>query len=181
MMATKRCSTCKIDKLLTHYHKKAQNKTDGHTNVCKVCCKTYSAKWRSENVNKLREDKAQDYLNNKEKYKSRASKWKLDNRGKAAANNARRRAGRASLSSDPQAKAGLYGLACKLNALTPSNLQVDHIEPLVHPDICGLHNGRNLQLLAQEFNTKKSNRRDYLTPMDRLHGIEGKRLTIPTC
>jgi hypothetical protein len=177
----KTCSTCEVDQPLTSYHKKAGNKLDGHTNVCKSCCKAYSSKWRGDNVDKLREDKAQEYLLNEGKYKLRAAKWKQDNRGRATELNAKRRAGRASATTNHEDNSGMYSLARKLNELTGSNLQVDHIEPLVHPDICGLHNGHNFQLLSSTLNTKKSNRRDYQTPMDKLHAIKGKRLTIPTC
>ena len=165
---TKACSTCNVDQPLTSYHKKAENKVDGRTNVCKTCCKAYSAKWRGENVEKLRDDKAQEYIANMDKYKARASQWKQDNRGKATASNAKRRAGRASATSNHEDKSGMYKLARRLYDLTGSELQVDHIEPLVHPDVCGLHNGYNFQLLANNLNTRKSNRRDYSTPIDRL-------------
>ena len=171
-MMTKPCSTCNVDQPFTSYHKKAGNKVDGHTNVCKTCCKAYNAKWRGENVEKLREDKAQEYIDNADRYKARAAQWKQDNRGKATANNAKRRAGRASATTNHEDNSGMYKLARRLHDLTGSELQVDHIEPLVHPDICGLHNGYNFQLLATNLNTKKSNRRDYQTPMDKLRNAK---------
>jgi hypothetical protein len=164
----KPCSTCGESLPFSSYHKKSQNKVDGHTNVCKSCCTSYSLKWRSENVDKLRRDKAKDYLDNKDTYKGRASKWKQNNRYKATANNAKRRAGYASSTTRHVDVRGMYYIANKLNELTGSSLQVDHIEPLLHPDICGLHTGVNLQLLSFKLNATKCNRRDYLTPMDKL-------------
>jgi 5-methylcytosine-specific restriction endonuclease McrA len=37
-------------------------------------------------------------------------------------------------------------------------LTIDHIDPLNHPLICGLHNRFNLQLLTKEENSQKGNR-----------------------
>ena len=164
----KSCSTCKVTQPLSNYHKKAQNKVDGHTNVCKSCCKAYGAKWRKENADKVREDKAKDYLNNIDKYKTRAVQWKRENRYKATASNAKRRAGRASPTTNHDDARGMYKLSRKLNELTGGDLQVDHIEPLVHSDICGLHTGVNLQLLASKVNATKGNRRDFITPIESL-------------
>jgi hypothetical protein len=169
------CSTCSKSLPFSSFHKKAQNKADGHTNVCKACCVAYSLKWRSENVDKLREDKARDYLENTASYKDRASKWKKDNRAEASSNSARRRAGNRSAAANHTDVRGMYLLARKLNKLTGSCLQVDHIEPLIHPHVCGLHTGVNLQLLSSKINATKSNRRDYLTPMDKLRNAEAKR------
>ena len=42
----------------------------------------------------------------------------------------------------------------------PEGMVVDHIIPLNHPDICGLHCKENLQYLTVEQNSKKSNNFD---------------------
>lgn len=39
-------------------------------------------------------------------------------------------------------------------------LEVDHIIPLKHPLVCGLHVEENLQLLTPEENNKKRNKFD---------------------
>ena len=39
----------------------------------------------------------------------------------------------------------------------PEGMQLDHIIPLNHPDVCGLHNTCNFQWLSVEDNSRKSN------------------------
>ena len=85
---------------------------------------------------------------------------------------AKRRAAKKSGTCDLTALKCIYSLCSRLNALTKSSLQVDHIEPLNHADICGLESQFNLQLLDGPMNLKKSNRRDYITPMDKLRNAK---------
>lgn len=42
----------------------------------------------------------------------------------------------------------------------PEGFELDHIIPLNHPDVCGLHNTWNFQWLSKEDNNKKSNKFD---------------------
>lgn len=42
----------------------------------------------------------------------------------------------------------------------PNGMVVDHIIPIHHDDICGLHISCNLQYLTKEENSSKSNRWD---------------------
>jgi 5-methylcytosine-specific restriction endonuclease McrA len=52
----------------------------------------------------------------------------------------------------------LYLEAMKLTKLTGERYVVDHIVPLINPDVCGLHLPWNLQVMTQEENLKKSNK-----------------------
>ena len=54
----------------------------------------------------------------------------------------------------------------------PEGCELDHIIPLNHPDVCGLHNTWNFQWLDSEDNSKKSNQFDG-TP----ENISWKKLT----
>jgi hypothetical protein len=51
----------------------------------------------------------------------------------------------------------IYERAIAITRLTGIKHVVDHIIPLVHPDICGLHVPWNLRILTQDANAAKSN------------------------
>lgn len=52
----------------------------------------------------------------------------------------------------------LYLKAQELTKLTGQRYVVDHIVPLINPEVCGLHVPWNLRVMTQEENLKKSNR-----------------------
>lgn len=57
-----------------------------------------------------------------------------------------------------QAMRQLYLSAQRLTKLTGVRYVVDHIVPLINPDVCGLHVPWNLRVMTQEENLKKSNK-----------------------
>ena len=59
-----------------------------------------------------------------------------------------------SLPSDRAAVLEMY------RAARASGATVDHIVPLNHPDVCGLHVSWNMQLLSREDNSRKGNKFD---------------------
>jgi len=52
----------------------------------------------------------------------------------------------------------LYLQAMELTKLTGERYVVDHIIPLINPEVCGLHVPWNLRVITQEENLKKSNK-----------------------
>lgn len=159
-MITRICNDCgeakDLDLLM-----KAQGCLHGRRKLCKACsvirvqknvCPTkkasYDAVRRSENIEKIR---AYD-----------TERSRLPHRRAAHNESTRRR--RANLVKatpvgfDKEAVVALYLLAQKLNRLTGSTLQVDHIKPLAKG---GEHNITNLQLLDAKLNNAKGVKEHY--------------------
>ena len=97
---------------------------------------------------------------NRVKHSLATEKWRKDNPGyyRQYASLRTRRIAQAKLKSltelDDLVLEEFYDLACKLG------LEVDHIVPLTHPRVSGLHVPWNLQLLSRTENAKKSNKFD---------------------
>ena len=60
----------------------------------------------------------------------------------------------------------IYDEAARLTWLTGIEHTVDHVIPLRHPLVCGLHNQFNLQVLPRYINDRKSNDFDVLQQLE---------------
>jgi hypothetical protein len=122
--------------------------------------------FRESNADRLLK-KNRDYrAANRERLKEAQRAWRKANHGKVIANvTARkkrvRRATPPWLSRSQRKEIQqFYVNAAAANEALGANYQVDHIVPIVHDLVCGLHVPWNLQLLTAEENVEKSNRFD---------------------
>jgi hypothetical protein len=74
----KECKSC-LKVMPFEQFVKNKNKSDGHHTVCKVCTKTYKAKYYQENKDRLLSGFKARYLENSEKYKSRQRELRNSN------------------------------------------------------------------------------------------------------
>ncbi len=91
----------------------------------------------------------------KERNKTRTAQWKKDNKKTYNAYLANKKS-RIKQATPPWADQK----ALKAVYLARENAEVDHIIPILHPGICGLHVPWNLQYLAPLDNNMKNNRFD---------------------
>ncbi len=152
-MENKFCTTCKI----------RPPRRAGSVN-CAVCHKEYNRRWAQKNRVK--------HLATKKRYNSKHAEQQAWAMAHPSANNIACRAYRArnpdkraalthlrvraeKRATPPWDQAGIRKLYLKAKAM---GMTVDHIVPLRHPLVCGLHVHANLQLLVAAENSKKQNR-----------------------
>lgn len=122
------------------------------------------AKWVAENPDKKDATRQRWREQNRETYLASCSrsgrKWRESNPEKVTAKTARRRAQLRAAAvewADPDAMEAFYREARRLTAETGIEHQVDHIDPLQHPLVCGLHNQFNLRVVTADANRRKHN------------------------
>lgn len=139
----------------------------------------YQKDWRENNKEHTKEYKKEHWIKNKEsisrkqveyqrnnmdKFAIRQKKYESTEKGKLAKrtyrNNRRCREKNARLGNAFLKETLLIYKACYKMRKEGLNVEVDHIVPISHPDVCGLHVPWNLQIIPAKENRRKTNKFD---------------------
>lgn len=121
-------------------------------------------KWKLENFERYKQAAAEYYQANKEDINARISKNRKENSHIYAEHCrryfAKRKLGTSSKLTEKDLRdiKDFYALAKALTKATDEKWQVDHIVPLKHDLVCGLHVPWNLQVITAKENIIKSNK-----------------------
>jgi hypothetical protein len=158
--------------------KKASNRKHGVYPLCKDCHNKENRDYKRKNKAKIASYNKryrftaaykayqQRYKkDNAQKIKDRVKKHREANLDKRSAYQSKRRASAVNATPKWLTKEQLneimwfYAVAKELQWLSEDKLEVDHIEPLLGKDVCGLHVPWNLQILPSSLNRSHGNRR----------------------
>lgn len=178
------CRRCLTEKPASEF-RRDDRYADGLGSWCRECHRVRNSEWARENRERLSR-KAADYrANNRDQartanrkfkrthaveIKAATREWVLNNRDRRRATDAARKAAKLRATPpwvDRKAISRVYRLAILAERLTGIRMHVDHIVPLQHPLVCGLHVPANLQILPGNYNEAKRNHwplPEYLDP-----------------
>lgn len=143
--SSRACETCSKDK------SSSINKKYYLNNKTRIIEKV--RKYYKKNKDKVTTRNRQYYKENKEVLKAKVKDYQRKNKGKVNARVARRKAQKLKASVTWANKKILQ----QIYISCPEGYHVDHIIPLIHPLICGLHVESNLQYLTKSENSSKGN------------------------
>lgn len=157
------CKECGQSKPLSEYYKH-KSTTDKLRPSCKQCIAAYSAKYRSENLDKCRERTKNWGSRNREKVRENHRKWysQPENRTKAYEKWVKRRTLKKGLVHELSPHDSIkirkrFGRRCAITGDT--NIHLDHFIPL-DTGHCGTYEG-NLIPLSAEMNLSKARRNPF--------------------
>lgn len=164
---TKVCKKCGVSSPPTNYHKNSSY-LSGLNSICKPCARERTAQWRRDNPDRARLTVEQWFARNPERAAQYQAEYRQRNRASRRASRAQRRAAEKQAAPpwvDRAAIMRVYAEARRRDKKTGIPHHVDHIIPLQHPSVCGLHVPWNLQVITAAENWRK---RNYLPPLDTL-------------
>lgn len=171
----KQCKRCAAQKPLSEFRRDPRYK-DGFGSWCKNCHRERNSEWARENRPRLtakprdwrkqNEDTWRDtyrrfHERNKEQRASAHSEWAKNNKGLRRASGARHKAAKLQATPawvDHEAIKAVYKEAVRIQQHTGIRMHVDHIVPLQHDLVCGLHVPWNLQIIPGALNESKRNK-----------------------
>jgi 5-methylcytosine-specific restriction endonuclease McrA len=141
------------------------------SSTCRVCANIRSAQWKEAHpgAHKQWYDENRDWKRqyfqqwrqaNAERVKQGYRTWAKANKARINALIAKRNAIKLKATppwADHSAIRAIYKEASRLTAETGIRHEVDHVVPLRHPRVCGLHVAANMQILTSDENKRKSN------------------------
>lgn len=151
----KTCRLCKQTLEFSFFVKKKSSK-DGYENACRTCSNELKLEWAHKNKEKRDAARKLRYENDPTPFLQRSKKWFDRNTGYKRAHGSIRRKGKV-LATPPWVN--MKELAVIYDNC-PEGHHVDHIVPLKHNLVCGLHVPWNLQYLTAKENLQKGNRFD---------------------
>ncbi len=160
---SKTCYSCKQTKVKSDFHKHKMMR-DGYLNLCKSCAWERTKKRRLENPNERKEGYIR--LRNRLGFMTRQEyfeKRKLNAKGRKVSSNqyAHKRRLKLNKFEFTELDQFVFNEAVELRELrkksTGFDWHVDHIIPLNHKNVCGLHNAYNFQVVPAKWNLKKRN------------------------
>ena len=119
-----------------------------------------NSKYREDNRDKIREQVRKYTADNKEKIREYKKKYNKKNRAYYRAIGAKSRAQSRRATPpwvDNYELTCIYERAIRATIDTGTQMNVDHIVPLNHPRVCGLHAPVNLRVITESENMKKGN------------------------
>ena len=171
----KACARCSSFKDLGEFRADPRYK-DGRGSWCKQCHRernsewakenrarltAKAAEWRATNLETARETNIRFKRRNAPALRAQHAAWAKENRGKRNATAAKYKA--AKLRAMPpwanlETIKAVYREAARIQAETGERMHVDHVVPLQHDLVCGLHCEANLQILPGAVNEAKRNK-----------------------
>ena len=163
-MTTKLCFKCNEEKDILSFHKHSAMK-DGRLNKCASCVVKDVALWRTKNKDCRKNEykKTTTYANSK-RWDEHVANLKANAKGRRAVVSEYDAKRRIKTDKFKMTDFDLFvlseaGRLCEIREkITGTPWHIDHIVPLNHKHVSGLHNGYNVQVVPGNWNIKKGNR-----------------------